>query len=145
MDTEAAIREIEGAVEAQLRLSGEELVEPAESLMAAMQPALRQALSRLAEQAAAEVSAQLPDHTVDVVMAQGEPTLVVRQSAAPVTISTDDLEARLTVRLPAELKQHLEFAAGELGDSVNTYVVKALTTRARSGATSSKFRGTINT
>lgn len=147
MDIEAAIREIEGAVEAQLRLTGDDAVvtEAAEGLMAALEPAVRQALARLAEQAAAEVGAQLPDHAVDVVIAQGEPTLVVRQTTEPVIISTDDLEARLTVRLPAELKQHLEFAANELGDSVNTYVVKTLTTKAKTGAGATRFRGTIST
>jgi len=147
MDIEAAIREVEGAVGAQLRLTGDDAVvtEAAEGLMAALEPAIRQALARLAEQAAAEVGAQLPDHTVDVVMAQGEPTLVVRQTAEPVTISTDDLEARLTVRLPAELKQHLELAANELGDSVNTYVVKTLTTKAKASGSTTRFRGTIST
>jgi molybdopterin-guanine dinucleotide biosynthesis protein len=147
MDIEATIREIEGAVEAQLRLTGDDPVvaEAAEGLMAALEPAVRQAVARLAEQAAAEVSAQLPDHSVDVVIVEGEPSLVVRTVSETVTVSTDDLEARLTVRLPTELKQHLELAAGELGDSVNTYVVKTLTTKTKAKGASTRFRGTINT
>jgi antitoxin component of MazEF toxin-antitoxin module len=147
MDIEAAIREIEGAVEAQLRLTGDDPVvnEAAEGLMAALEPALRQALARLAEQAAAEVAAQLPDHSIDVVVNQGEPSLVVRQVSEPVTVSTDDLEARLTVRLPSDLKQHLELAAGEIGDSVNTYVVKTLTSKAKRRGSTTRFDGTIST
>lgn len=147
MDIEASIREIEGAVEAQLRLTGDDpvIAEAAEGLMAALEPAMRQALARLAEQAAAEVAAQLPDHSVDVVMVEGEPSLVIRQVAEPITVSTDDLEARLTVRLPADLKQHLELAAGEIGDSVNTYVVRTLTSKAKTKSGTTRFRGTINT
>ena len=147
MDIEAAIREIEGAVEGQLRLAGGDTVvtEAAETLMTVLHPALRQAISRLAEQAGAEVAAQLPDHSVEVVITEGEPSLVVRSVSEPVAVATDDLEARLTVRLPADLKQHLELAAGELGDSVNTYVVKTLTTKTKGRGGKTRFTGTIRT
>lgn len=147
MDIDGVIRQIEGAVETQLRLAGEEaiVVEAAESLLVALEPAIRQAIGSLAEQAAAEVGAQLPDHRVDVVITEGEPSLIVRSTDETVTVSTEDLEARLTVRLPSELKRHLEEAAGELGDSVNTFVVKALTTKAKAASTATRFKGTITT
>lgn len=148
MDAEGLLRELEGALETQLRIAGsdEAVVAAAESLSAALAPAVREAVRYLAEQAATEVGAQLTDHTVDVVIADGEPTLVVRALREPVTVSTEELEARLTVRLPSDLKEHLEVAAGEMGDSVNTYVVKTLTERTnRSGRRPGRFSGTITT
>jgi len=147
MDIDGVVREIEGTVEAQLRLAGDDAVitEAAESLLAALDPAIRQAVGRMAEQAATEVTAQLGEQTVDVVMSDGEPTLVVRTTQEAVTVSTEDLEARITVRLPAELKEHLELAAGEHGDSVNTFVVKTLSARSKRKTTSNKFKGTIQT
>lgn len=148
MDAEGLLRELEAAIETQLRIAAgdEAVMAAADSLLAALAPAVREAVRSLAEQAAAEVGAQLPDQTVDVVIADGEPTLVVRTVREPVTVSTEDLEARLTVRLPNELKQHLEVAAGEMGDSINTYVVKTLTERTkRSTRRQGRFSGTINT
>lgn len=148
MDAEGLLRELEAAIETQLRIAAgdEAVMAAADSLLAALAPAVREAVRSLAEQAAAEVGAQLPDQTVDVVIADGEPTLVVHTVREPVTVSTEDLEARLTVRLPNELKQHLEVAAGEMGDSINTYVVKTLTERTkRSTRRQGRFSGTINT
>jgi uncharacterized protein (DUF1778 family) len=115
--------------------------------MAALEPALKQAASTLAEQAAAEVGSQLPDHTVDVVLASGQPTLVVRSTRDVITVNTDDLGARITVRLPEELKDELEIAASDLGDSVNTFVVRALAGKAKRSKASSRsvFEGTIDT
>ncbi len=147
MDSEGIVAQVEAAVESQLRLTGEDSVlsEAADALLGALQPALRDAVMRVAVQAAAEVSAQLPDHTVDVVLSEGEPSLVVRDQRESVTVSTDDLEARMTVRLPSELKEYLEIAAGEEGDSVNTFVIKTLSTKKRKKNTEGKFKGTIRT
>ena len=49
----------------------------------ALGPALRLAAMELAEQAAAEVRAQLPGHTVDVVVVDGDPTLRVAERVRP--------------------------------------------------------------
>lgn len=92
---------------------------------------MERAALELAEQAAIEVGAQLPDHRIDVVLREGEPSLVVRTVEAQAVFSTDDLEARLTLRLPTILKKDLEEAAGSAGDSINAYVVKTLAGRGR--------------
>src|SRR6185312_659409 len=51
----------------------------------ALAPALRLAAMEIAEQAATEVRAQLPGHTIDVVVVDGDPTLRVAEvpSATP--------------------------------------------------------------
>lgn len=149
MDIESVVGQVNAMVYGQLRMAGDDpAVEAAgEAILAVLEPAVRQAGMSLAEQAAAEVGAQLPDRSVEVVLAEGQPTLVVRDTAEPITVNTDSLDARMTVRLPDELKDEIELAAGELGDSVNTFVVRALSATARQGKRSSRatFQGTIET
>jgi hypothetical protein len=82
-----------------------------------------------------------------VVLEAGQPALRVRSESGNVTVNTDDLGARITVRLPEDLKQELEEAASDIGDSVNTYVVRALAGRAKRTkyASRSTFEGTFET
>jgi len=100
-----------------------------------------------AEGEVVEVGAQLPDRKVEVVLAEGQPSLVVRESDTAITVNTDDLAARITVRLPEDLKDDLEAAAQDMGDSVNTFVVRSLagTTRAGKRTSRATFKGTIET
>lgn len=149
MDVSSVIEDVRRTVEGHLGLAGTDaaVLAAGEAVLVALEPALRQAALNLAEQAAAEVSAQLPDASVDVVLSDGNPTLVVRQNTSSQTINTEDLDARMTVRLPEELKDDLEAAASELGDSVNMFVVRALAGSADALKRSSRstFEGTIET
>ncbi len=149
MDIDSVVQQVRRISEGQLRIAGDDpaVAAAAEAVLTALEPALRQAASTLAEQAAEEVSAQLSDHKVDVVLSDGQPTLVVRRTEGSMTVNTEDLGARMTVRLPEDLKDDLELAASELGDSVNTFVVKALAGSARALKRSSRstFEGTIET
>lgn len=103
------------------------------ALVEALDPALQMAALDLAQQAAAELDAQLPDRTVDVVVVDGDPTL--RVGDAPTSSSRDepaeDLDARITLRLPPSLKRLIEDSAVIDGDSVNSWVVDALSRRAK--------------
>ena len=149
MDIDSVVGQLNAQVYGQLRLAGDdEAVEAAgEAILAALEPALRQIGMSLAEQAAAEVGAQLPNHTVDVVLSEGQPSLIVRDSGEEITVSTDQLDARITVRLPEDLKEELEAAANDMGDSMNTFVIRALagTTRAERRSNRATFKGTIET
>ena len=149
MDIDSVVAEFKTMLYGQLRLAGEDpsVDAAAEAIIATLEPALKQAASTLAEQAAVEVGSQLPDHKVDVVLASGQPTLVVRPTSEVITVNTDDLGARITVRLPEDLKDDLEVAASDLGDSVNTFVVRALAGNAKRSKASSRsvFEGTIDT
>lgn len=101
--------------------------------------ALQQAALELAQQAAAEVSAQLSDQAVDVVLVDGDPSLRVREDvgggAAP---AAEEFDARITLRLPPSLKGLIEESANAGGDSVNAWVVDALTRRAHRAAPTGK-------
>jgi hypothetical protein len=130
MNTEAIAAKLEDQLVAGGRLAGGDPgTEPIiEALVNSLRPAIRQALLELAEQAAAEIGAQLPTGTIEIVLNEGEPSLVLRRDEAEQSFNTDELEARMTVRLPTNLKSALEEAAEIAGDSVNSYVLKTLAT-----------------
>ncbi len=133
MDLSAATTQLEAAVEHQAALAANDPAVGAavEALTAAIGPAVHRLATELAEQAAAEVRAQLPDHDVEVVLVEGEPSLRVRPADLDDPIGAADAEARLTLRLPESLKHLIEEEADDLGDSINSWVVKALSSRAR--------------
>ncbi len=133
MDISTVLTELEAAVHRQLGLAADDpdITEAASALMGVLEPALRQAGTTLAEQAALEVGAQLPDHRVNVVIADGEPQLQVQPRDTDAELTSGSNEARLTVRLPENLKLLLEDAAVDVGDSVNSYVVNALASKAK--------------
>jgi hypothetical protein len=141
------ISEVEAALAAQLQLGGgDPAVEAAgEALRVALGPALRQGAMDLAGQAVAEVSAQLPDLVVELVITDGEPNVVVRQVEAATSYNTDGLEARMTVRLPKALKEQLEAAAGSAGDSINAYVVKSLSSPSAKQRNRRRYTETFDT
>lgn len=101
-------------------------------LVDAMGPAIQVAAMEIAEQAAVEIRAQLAEHTVDVVLVDGDPTLRVGDVPRSVESrpTADELDARITLRLPPALKQLIEDSARNAGDSVNAWVVDALGKRA---------------
>jgi predicted HicB family RNase H-like nuclease len=140
MDARILTTKLEAAVERQLLMAGgqPEIEAAAAALLGVLEPALREAALELAGQAAAEVAAQLPGHQVDVVVVDGEPELRVRsegdESAA--TGSSEPLDARITLRLPPQLKELIESSALERGESVNSWLVRSL-----SGVTIRASRG----
>ena len=147
MDARVVMAEIEESLNNQMRLAGEDpqIVEAGEAIMAGLEPAIDRAVMHLAEQAASEVDAQLAGQRVGVELREGAPVLVVHRSDDDVRIDTDDLEARITLRLSEQLKGVLEDAAGEAGESVNTFVVKTLTGRAKERGSGRRYSGTIET
>ena len=105
------------------------------ALIDALAPALHMAALELAQQAAAELDAQLSDRTVEVVVADGDPALRVTELATGAAeAATEEFDARITLRLPPSLKTLIETSATVDGDSVNAWVVDALSKRAKRGS-----------
>lgn len=131
MQVEPVITSVRAALDEHVALAGlDESVEAAATAISrALTPVLRQCALDLAAQAAAEVGAQLGDRAVEVVLIDGDPTLRVTDALAVPVAGDEDLEARLTLRLPPSLKRVVEEAASDAGDSVNTWVVEALSSR----------------
>lgn len=146
MNLDVITTSVEEAVEAQLRFTSDPVVrEAGTALVAALGPALREAGLQLARQAAEEVRAQVGDRTVEVMLDGDDP--VIRLGEDPTglgDIDTDDLDARITLRLPAQLKSLVEEAAGMGGDSVNTWVVKALSGKAKTRHSGSSVTGSYD-
>lgn len=136
MNTTGVLAHLEAAVANQVMLAGNDpaVENAARAILTVLEPALQQAALDLAQQAAEEVEAQLGDQRVEVVLSDGEPSLRVGTPDREPVITTEGYEARLTLRLPARIKELVEEAAGLTGDSVNGWVVKALSSRARTSA-----------
>ena len=147
MDASIVTTEIERALNAQLRLAGEDpaVADAAEAIIVGLGPAIERAVMHLAEQAAAEAEAQLPGRNVGVELREGVPVLAIRDAEASFAVDTDDLEARITLRLSEKLKGILEDAADESGDSMNAFVVKTLTSKARERDKGRRYTGRIET
>jgi hypothetical protein len=149
--TQAAFR-LETAVEAQLRLGDPELASLGAELLEVLRPAIKQTLMDVVEMAAQEVNGQLVGHRVDIRLVEGDPELVVdtddsRIPPPPPPFApgdTTDTEARITLRLPGYLKEVIAEAAGVAGDSVNSFVIDALRSRAYERAPSSTVKRTID-
>jgi len=128
------INSVQASLAGQGPLAGGDVAveEALELLSRALTPALRQAAMELAEQAADEVRAQLPDRLVDLVLLDGDPSLRTTERPAVVdTAGTEDLDARITLRVTPTLKSLIEDAAETAGASVNGWVLDALSKRAR--------------
>jgi hypothetical protein len=150
MDTTPMMTRLEAAIEQQVLVAGggADVETAAGAMLTALGPALRQAAFELAEQAAAEVAAQLPDQAVDVVLDDGEPTLRVRSEAAEAPpVAGENLDARITVRLPPHLKELVEESARSAGESVNTWLIRTMSSQTgrRRGRAGRTVRGTIET
>jgi hypothetical protein len=118
---------LESAIEAQLALVADSSVEAGgRALLGALRPALKEAAMELATQAVDEVKAQLPAYRVELVLADGEPSIrITAEESGPASVE-GDFDARITLRLPPAIKDIVERAATESGDSVNAWVVKTL-------------------
>ena len=109
-------------------LGDEAIAEAAGRIAAALESTLRLRLLDLLGEAAAELTAQLPDGHVDVRVTGGEPELVyVPDPGAPAPSSLEDLTARITLRLPETLKAIVDAAAQEAGVSANTWLLQQIT------------------
>ena len=100
----------------------------AERISQALEPSVRLRLQDLLTEAAAEITSQLPNGRVDVRFAAGdlELTYVEEEVPAGPPVSTDDMTARITLRLPEGLKGIVEAAAALEGLSANTWLVQTI-------------------
>jgi hypothetical protein len=120
------------ALEAELAsvaaVGDEESQRAAEKLSRALRSAAGLRFLELLSEAALELSAQLPSGHVEVRLAGGEPSLVfvAEPESEPAPAAEDGLSARITLRLPEQLKTSIEAAAAREGVSVNAWLVRAL-------------------
>jgi hypothetical protein len=106
----------------------------AHRLLAALEPGLRLALVRAVSDTAGLVGSELDEAVVTVTMAGGEPVVTVTRTpsspahhepASPVDDDAGD-PARITLRLPDQLKTRAEELAAASGQSLNTWLVQTV-------------------
>ena len=103
----------------------------AERLSQALTASVSLRLLDVLQEAALEVSEQVPSGHVEVRLAGQEPLLVYVEDEpaepAPSQPADEGLSARITLRLPESLKTAVEAAAAREGQSVNAWLLRALT------------------
>ena len=100
----------------------------------AVEPALRLAMTQLLADAAAQLTSELSGSVVTVRMDGREPVLHVQEHAEPLPApavaepsnADDEGTARVTVRLPEQLKRQAETLAQSADQSLNTWIVQAV-------------------
>src|SRR5476651_2540088 len=132
MDITGLVESLSDDLSRAAAVGGEDVWSAAESLLLALDPALRLTLMDALSQAAAEIAEALPGTSIEVRLVGREPVFVVegpRPGPPPAdeTIETDDGEptARITLRLPEALKGRAEALAARRGQSLNTWLVAA--------------------
>ncbi len=126
--------------------AGEETRAAAERLGFALEPAARLALMEAVSQAAAEITAEMSGGGVDVRLDGRELGFHVQESlpappavpAPPAPPAPPEPEeegglARVTLRLPEAVKNKAEEAAGDAGQSLNTWLVSVVREAVREG------------
>ncbi len=99
----------------------------------------------LLSDAAAELTATLPDGRVDIRVAGDDVDLTyVHDDPGPMAAAGDgdELSARITLRVSEGLKSRVEQSAAAEGVSVNTFIVRTLErNRSRSGRAGNRLHG----
>ena len=108
-------------------LGDERAAQIAQRLGTVLGAGLRLRVFDLLSQAALEVSSKLPSGHVEVRLAGQEPELVfVDDTPADSGSFTEDLSARISLRLPESVKAAAERAAAREGISTNAWLVRAV-------------------
>jgi hypothetical protein len=120
---------------ASVAAGGPDIARAGELLTGAIEPAARLTLLEVLSEAAAEITAALDDVEVDVRMRGRDADLVITEAAHPAPTAPPPAEpapaepegdtARITLRLPEQLKAQVERAAAAEGISVNAWLVRA--------------------
>ena len=125
-------------------LGDESVRRAAELLAAALESALGRRLQEAMAEAALELSGQLEHGRIEVRIAGEDPELVYvnEEPPAPAEAGEAELSARITLRLPENLKARVDAVASSSGVSVNTWLVQALTrlVEPRPSAGASRYR-----
>jgi hypothetical protein len=117
------------------RFAGEDITRAAEMLSESLDSSVRLALLDVLSAAADEITSRLDGAVVDVRLTGMKPEFVVTVSAeaeeetsaeAPEGGADDAGQTRLTLRMPESLKARVEAAAAASGQSVNAWLVRAI-------------------
>jgi hypothetical protein len=127
-------------------LGDEAVAEAAERIAAVLARSASSRILDLLSDAAAELSAELPEGRVEIHLVGDDVELAYVDDGPPTAETEAELSARITLRLSEQLKARVEESASSEGMSVNGWVLRALergtsTTKVRNGRAGSRLRG----
>lgn len=107
------------------KLGGADLESAVSRLIPTLEPVLRTRLLEALTEAADELKDQLPGSRIEARLAGDDVEFVYLQDESVPRESPAELNARITLRLPEDLKSRIENAATNEGISLNTWLLKA--------------------
>ncbi|MDO8645584.1 MAG: toxin-antitoxin system HicB family antitoxin [Candidatus Planktophila sp.] len=106
------------------KLGGQELDSAVSRLIPTLAPVLRTRLLEALTEIAEELSEQLPGAHLEARVQGDEIELIYVEDGSVTRESPADLNARITLRLPEDLKSRIESAATKEGISLNSWLLK---------------------
>ena len=106
------------------KLGGQELDSAVSRLIPTLAPVLRTRLLEALTEIAEELSEQLPGAHLEARVQGDEIELIYFEDGSVTRESPADLNARITLRLPEDLKSRIESAATKEGISLNSWLLK---------------------
>ena len=113
-----------GNIESLGKLGGPELESAVSRLIPTLAPVLAARLLEALDEIAVEVSDRLPGAHLEARLQGDEIELVYIEDGSAMRESPTDLNARITLRLPEDLKSRIENAATKEGISLNSWLLK---------------------
>lgn len=107
------------------KLGGSDLEMAVSRLIPTLEPVLRTRLLEAFTEIAGELKDQLPGARIEARLAGDEVELVYVQDETVIREIPSELNARITLRLPEDLKSRIESAATKEGISLNSWLLKA--------------------
>jgi hypothetical protein len=141
METSRFVDGLRADLAAAAALGDQAIVEAADRLARAVESSVRVHLLDALQEAAMELTAQLPSGRIDVRLSGGDVQLAyVGDDPAPQP-ADDDTSARVTLRLSERLKSQAESAAGREGVSLNTWLVRTISAGLGRRTVGNRLRG----
>jgi HicB family len=143
MDITPYVESLRASLASAAESAGDEARQTAERLGYALDSSARLAIMEAVSQAAAEITAEMPDGGVDVRLNGRDLDFLVHVAAPtppapPPPPAPEDTEegglARITLRIPESVKTKAEERAAEAGQSLNTWLVNIVRAATREGA-----------
>lgn len=107
------------------KLGGADLESAVERLLPALDPILQTRLLEALSEVAKDIKENLPGGHLEARLTGGEITFAFLPDTEAPRETPSDLNARITLRLPDDLKSRIEQAATSEGISLNSWLLKA--------------------
>jgi hypothetical protein len=141
METSRFVEGLRADLAAAASVGDASVVDAAERLTRAVESSVRLHLLDALQEAAMELSAQLPSGRVDVRLSGRDVELAYAGDEPSPPAKDEDAAARITLRLPERLKSDAEAAASRDGVSLNAWLVRAVSAAAGRRPAGNRLRG----